>query len=367
MTQTTDVPIAKIGCSAVLSNDDDEAVHGRHILQAVSLAVEQANAQRTLPVQLEVAVGDDKADPEQAVAVAKDFIADAQVVGVVGTMNSHTSLAAAPHYDRAGLVQIAPAASAVELTRRGFKTFFRVVAHDGWQSSAAANYAVSVLGAQRIAVIHDGTTFGEPLAEMFREKAESLGADIVRYVDVDRGQTDFQPEVASISQVDPDLIFFGVIEAEGRLLAQQLREAGVRAIYFGTDGLKPSHFLATPDYAVSGPYHTNAGTDVRVASSAQSFADTYRQCYGSLYSVYTAEAYDAAQILINAVAHADPLDRAGVRAAVARTRDFEGATGRITFDANGDVLEPRIGLYRFDNGEMVFLGYTHELLSGSQT
>lgn len=98
-------PIVKIGCSAVLSEEADEQIHGRHIAQAVTLAAEQANSQGDLPFVVEVVVGDDKAQAEAAVAVAQRFIADPQVLGVVGTMNSHTSLAAAPLYYQASLAR----------------------------------------------------------------------------------------------------------------------------------------------------------------------------------------------------------------------------------------------------------------------
>ena len=353
-------PVIKIGCSAVLSEEDDEAVHGRHIAQAVGLAVEQTNQRAEFPFELELLVGDDQAKTGPALAVAREFIEDLQLLGVVGTMNSHTSLATAPLYNQARLAQISPAASNPALTRQGIDSFFRVVPHDLYQGREGAKYAVKVLGARRIAIIHDGGSFGEPLAAVFSQTSQELGAQVVMLRRIQPGQHDYRQVAAEVAEVEPDLIFLGVIEAEGRHLAVQLREAGLVAPYFGTDGLKPSRFLATPEYDVEGPYHTSASTDVRLRPSAAAFAQAYRDRYGELYSIYTAEAYDAANILIAACVRATRPERSLVLEQVARTKNFSGASGPITFDQYGDRLNPQIGMVKVSGETLEFLGYTRE-------
>jgi branched-chain amino acid transport system substrate-binding protein len=355
-------PIIKIGCSAVLSEEEDEKLHGRHIAQAVALAVEQANGRGDLPFRLELLVGDDKAQATAAVAVAQRFIADPLVLGVVGTMNSHTSLATAPLYHQVQLAQIAPAASNPTLTQQGYHTFFRVIPHDLIQGQAAASYAVQNLGKRRLAVIYETTPFGEPLAQIFSQTCTHLGSAPLLSCAIERGQTDFSRLAAEVAALQPDLIFMGVIEAEGRLLAGQLRQAGVRSIFFGTDGLKPSLYLTTPDYDVEGPYHTSSATDVFVNPTAAAFAQAYQARYGQLYSIYTAEAYDATNIMIAACARAPQLARASVLAQVAQTRDFPGASGSISFDERGDRLKAQVGLYQVINHQAVFLGVSSELV-----
>lgn len=356
-------PLIKIGCSAVLSEEDDEAIHGHHISQAVALAIEQANSRGDLPFIVDLFLADDKAQIGAATAVAQKFIEDRQVLGVVGTMNSHTSLATAPLFNQANLAQISPAASNPTLTRHGYRTFFRVVPHDLYQGREGAKYAVLGLGTRRIAVLHDGGIFGEPLARVFSQTSEELGARIIFSGQIKPGQVDYSDIAARVAAVDADLIFLGVIEAEGRHLAAQLRQAGVRAPYFGTDGLKPSRFLATPDYDVPGPYHTSASTDVQIKPSAAEFARAYHRRYGQSYSIYTAEAYDAANILMAACARATTLDRPSVLAEMATMQDFPGASGLITFDDHGDRVQPEIGIYEVSGDTLEFLGFTHELLA----
>lgn len=355
-------PIVKIGCSAVLSREEDEAVHGHHISQAVALAVEQANERGNLPFLVEMVLGDDKAQVDAAVMVAKEFTSNSEVLGVVGTMNSHTSLATAPLYHAASLTQIAPAASNPTLSQQGYHTFFRVNPHDLCQGQEGAKYAVQVLGVKKVAIVHDGGNFGKPLAHIFGETAEQLGAQVVCHLQIEPGKANYYDAVAEVADSQPELVFFGLIEAEGRIVAAQLRQANVLAPFFGTDGLKPSLYLATPDYDVEGPYHTSACTDVFNLASAQTFAEAYRARYGELYSIYTAEAYDAANILIDACARATKLERSAVLSEVARTKDFSGASGAITFDHYGDRLNPRISIYKVVNQAPKLLGFTDELL-----
>lgn len=249
------------------------------------------------------------------------------------------------------------------MTQHGYCTFFRVVAHDLYQGQEAAKFAIRVLGMRSVAIIHDSSSFGEPLAQVFVRTSEELGVSPVLYRGIQRGQIDFTELAGAVAAAEPDLIFMAVIEAEGRHLAAQLREAGVRAVLFGTDGLKPSLFLATPGYEVEGPYHTSASTDVRVKPSAAAFAQAYQARYGQLYSIYTAEAYDAANILMTACARASSLDRPSVLAEVAQTRNFSGASGLISFDQYGDRLDPEIGILRVTGGVSVFLGVTRDLLA----
>ena len=312
------------------------------------------------PLPLRWPLGDDKAQTAAAIAVAEQFVADPQVLGVVGTMNSHTSMAAAPIYSRAGLAQLSPAASNPALTSSGFHTFFRLIPHDHLQGQAGARFVVKQLGARRIVVIHDGSSFAKPLAETFSQSITELGVEPLRICPIRSGQVDFRDTAAEVAATEPDLVFMGVIEAEGRYLATQLREAGVKAPYLGTDGLKPSLFLTTPAYDVTGPYHTSAATDVWQNPTAADFAKAYKARYGELYSIYTAEAYDGAALLIEACRRAESLSRAAVLTIVRQTKDFPGASGPLSFEANGERQHSRIAMYKIEQQEPQFLGYSDQ-------
>lgn len=350
----------KIGCSAVLSGH--EKVHGQAIIHATELAVEQANKNEVLSIPLGLVVGDDHDEAEAALEVAEKFVRTEQLVGVVGPMNSQAALAAAPIYQQADLVQISPAASNPVITKKGYSAFFRIVAHDDYQGMRAAEFVVAYLKKKKIGVIHDGSIFGKPLSEVFINQAQQMGAEVLSVSVIQRGQSKFDETVKEMAACQPDLIFFGVIEEEGLLLAPQLREAGVTAIFFGTDGLKSSRYLETVQYPFGGPYHSNASTDVSVKESAQEFKTAFEKRFGQTFSVYSAEAYDAANILINAIAHSTAITRKAVLEQVARTQNYTGITGPISFDHNGDRENPEIGFYELRPEKTIFLGFDRDLI-----
>jgi len=349
----------KIGCSAVLSGH--EAVHGRAIVNAVALAIEKANHREKLPCRLELVAENDRDEYEAAIQVADQFIHDESLLGVVGPMNSHAAFAAAPLYNEAGMVHISPAASNPKLTRMGFSTFFRMIAHDDYQGKRAAEFARWFLKCKKVAIIHDGSTFGKPLAQVFKTRASELGANIVSSREIQRGQVDFSTLAREVAASKPEVIFMGVIEEEGLHLAPQLRQAGVRAFFLGTDGLKASRYLDTPGAGARGPYYSNASTDIQLQTSALEFRNTYGRRYNTPYSVYSAEAYDAAGILIQAIQDAAQLDRQSVLDNVINMKNHNGATGLVSFDRFGDRLNPKIGFYEQIPGGISFLGFESEL------
>jgi branched-chain amino acid transport system substrate-binding protein len=311
---------------------------------------------------LELVLGDNRDERGAASEIARRYIRDERILAVVGPMNSNAVFAAAPLYQMADMVHISPAASNPELTSMGYNTFFRVVGHDEFQGTRAAAFTVSYLKKNRIGVIHDGSPFGKPLSEIFMRRVKGLGAKIVALQKIQRGQRDFSSVANEMLACQPDLIFFGVIEEEGLLLAPQLRSAGVSSVFFGTDGLKASRYLETPLSAVKGPYFSNASTDLDVKTSAQAFKHAFVDRYGPTYSVYSAEAYDAANVIIHAMAGAEALTRQAVLARVAKTENFPGITGQITFDPSGDRMHPEIGFYELMPGKTLFLGFDRDIL-----
>lgn len=352
----------KIGNSVPLSGE--EGVHGAAAKHAVELALWQANQRGHLPFHLELVTLDDECTIEAGQTVAAQLSADADVVGVVGPFNSTPAQTAAPVFHAARMAHICPAASNPDLSRQGWDTFFRVVASDQVQGREAAKCAVHVVGAQRIAVLHDRSAFGQPLAEVFADEARKQGAEIVLFEGIERGHDRYPDTVNRVREADPDLVYFGLIEAEGSVMAHELRAGSVMAPYQGADGLKPSRYLETPESDAPGPYYTSACADVRQRPSAADFRQAYAERFPKFanYSVYTAEAYDAANILIEALYQAGEPDRESVLRQVANTQAFPGASGPITFTAAGDRRDPVIDFYVVQDQTLKLLGTTLDLI-----
>lgn len=351
--------IAKIAFVAPLTGD--QAIVGLPMSHCAELAVSQANERDDLPFRLVFQPEDDRADPVQAQAVARRLVADPAVMGLVGHKNSGPSAAGAPIYSAAGLVQIAPSSTNPQLSQQGYRTFFRLCAHDSVQGRVAAQYAVRVLGARRVAVIHDQTDYGRPLAEVVQTTISQEGAEVVLFEGISEGQTDFSETVSRLGQLAPDLIYFALTEIESSILARQLRAAGVQAALFGTDGSRESQFLPLAGEDAEGVYQTYAGVDPDSTPAAQSFVSAFQTRYGPV-PVYGLEVYDATNLLITALARAGRLDRERVWQEVAGIRDFVGVTGPVQFEANGDRHDPQVSLWRVEGGQMRLLGLAGNLI-----
>ena len=357
----------KIGC--VLPLTGPESRHARAQMLAVELAIIEVAPELDLPCEVELIVEDEAFDPQKAAKIAQKFVADEDILAVIGPMNSKTSLAAAPIFHQAGLAHIATAASNPDLSQKGWQTFFRVVVNDIHQYTDAAKYAVKVLKTDRIAVVFSaGGTFSVPMAEGFRRVATELGAEIPIFLGIDGEKLDYSNAVEQLKQVDVGLIFFVVGEDTATAIASQLRQAGVMTPFFATDGIKPFPYFATPEYSVDGPYYTNVCADPHVKPEAGEMVERYIAHFGEKPTVYMAEAYDAATIILTALSrlNADQLTRNGVRTEIAATRNFPGTSGIITFDECGDLVNPAIGIYKVEQEALEFLGFTNELLSAER-
>jgi branched-chain amino acid transport system substrate-binding protein len=354
-----DKPLIKIGFAAPFSGD--QAIVGVPMRQCAELAIQQANERADLPFEVALQAEDDRADPVQAEVVAHRLVADPAVIGVVGHKNSGPSAAAAPIYHAAGLTQIAPSSTNPQVSRQGYKTFFRLCAHDGVQGRVAARYAVRNLGIKRAAIIHDQTDYGHPLAQVVRATIGHEKAEVVLFEGITEGATDFGPTAARIRRLSPDLIYFALTEIESSILARQLQAAGIEAVLFGTDGSRESQFLPLAGEAAEGVYQTYAGVDPESMPAAQAVVQDFQARYGAV-PVYGLEVYDAVNLLIAALVQAMQPDRQRVLETVRRMPDFAGVTGPIQFEPNGDRQDPQVSIWRVEQGQMRLLGLARDLI-----
>ncbi len=347
--------VVKIGFVAPLTGD--QAPHGRDMLNGAKLAIDQAIARGdVLPgFRLELVELDDQRNPTQAVAAAKKLVADPDVMAVVGHLNSSCTMPASAIYHQARLLQISPASSNPKISRQGFDTFYRIATTDDLQGPAATVFAIKELGAKRIFILDDMTTYGRGLANEFEKKARALGADVLGHEGITQGDKDFSPLLTKIKSLRPDLLYFAGIFPEAALLIKQGYDVGLTAKFMGGDGLYNPVLieLATPQ-AAEGVYLTTIGSDIHGIPTAQEFVNAYEQRFGppGAYSSYT---YEATNIAIWAITQAGRKDRQAVLASMKTLKDYPGVFGRQNFDAKGDSLIHDIGLFTVKNGKFVFL------------
>lgn len=344
-----------IGLAAPITGD--QAYIGVGVMQGAKMAVEDANIRGPVfgQTKLRFEPLDDQHNPTQAVLVANKFIANPDVLGVVGHFNSSCSKAASAIYHEGRVVQVSPASTNPEISRQGFDTFFRVCATDEVQAPAAATFARVDLGATRVAVLDDQTTYGRGLADQFGKRFEELGGQVLRHDGITQGEKDFMPLLTKIRSIDPELIFFGGIYPEMALLLKQAQKIGLKAKWMGGDGIFEASLaqLAGPDIA-EGTYATMLGVDPHQVPGAQDFVTRYEARYGEIGS-FSAYGYDAASVLIEAIRRAGKKDREAVLAQMRTLKDFPGILGLVNFDEKGDAIGKSVGIFKMESGKFKFI------------
>ncbi len=348
--------IIKIGCAAPLTGD--QAQLGLDNCRGAQLAVEQANEKGIgIPgFTLKLFQQDDQHNPAQAVNVAKKFVADRDMVAVVGHFNSSCTKPASAVYHEAGMVQITPASTNPDISKQGFETFFRVAATDDVQGPRGARFASHHLNIKSVFVIDDKTTYGKGLADEFEKEAAKLGVIVLGHEGITQGDKDFTPLLTKIKPLQPGMIFFGGIYPEGALLIRQARSLDIQSAFMGGDGLATPVFieLATPEIA-EGAYATMVGGDMHKVPTAAQFIKDYEAKFGDV-GQWSAYGFDAANIIIAAISKAGVKDRAATLKALRETPSFSGVTGEVVFDAKGDNQNQFIGVFKVEAGKLIYIG-----------
>jgi branched-chain amino acid transport system substrate-binding protein len=207
---------------------------------------------------------------------------------------------------------------------------------------------------RRVAAVHDNTDYGRPLAETFVSTVERAGQEVVLVEAIELGQRAFEDTVARLNGAACDLVFFGLTEIESSFLVRELRAAAVGAHFFGADGGRLSPFPQLAGEAANGCYETYAGVDPATSAQAQDFVEAYEKRYGRC-PIFGPEAYDAACILLEALRRGGVPDRTAVLTELRVMEGFVGATGRISFEGNGNRRDAEVTIWQVVNGEMTLL------------
>ena len=291
---------------------------------------------------------DDQADPKVGATVAQK-LADAKVNGVVGHLNSGTSIPASPIYNQAGIPVISGSATNPKLTEQGFKTQFRVVARDDQQGPAVAQYLAANNKPKLVAVIDDATAYGEGIAN---EVEKTLKAANIKVLPREKGTdktTDWKAVLTKLRGRNPDAVFYGGMDATGGPLMKQGRELGIKAVFAFGDGACTSEMNKLAGQAAEGLLCSQAGLPPEAAS--KKFLDAYKKKFNVDPIIYAPFTYDAANLLIAAMQKADSADPAKYLPELAKI-SFEGATGKIEFDAKGDRKDAEVTMFTMKGGKI---------------
>ncbi|HCK00619.1 MAG TPA: branched chain amino acid ABC transporter substrate-binding protein [Serratia grimesii] len=326
---------------------------GKDLENGAQLAIADANAQKpTLkgkPVIFKLLSEDDQSDPRTAVAVAQRLV-DEGVAGVVGHWNTGTSIPAARIYHDAGIAQVAPVATGHGYTQQGFDTSFRVMGHDDDGGNYAGKYAAKVLKAKRIAVIDDRTAFGQGLADEFIKSLAAQGIQPVAREYVDDKTVDFSAVLTTVRSKNADLIFFGGVDSQAAPLARRIKQLGMNTPLMGAGGFVSQTFLTLAQKEGEGVVALEPGLPLEQMPGGKAFEQAYRDRYKTHIELHAPFAYDATRVLIAAIEQAESADPADYLPKL-RAIHYQGVTGTIAFDSQGNLQQPSFTLYRVVDGK----------------
>ncbi|MEV0635737.1 branched-chain amino acid ABC transporter substrate-binding protein [Streptomyces sp. NPDC050619] len=358
-----------IGVDAPLSGENSTT--GLGIQYGSQIAVDDANKNKLVPgVTFKLKAYDDKALPATGQQNATSITGDKTAVGSVGPLNSGVAQSMQQVFASANMVQISPSNTNPELTqgknwqtdkKRPYKTYFRTATTDELQGTFAAQYAYNDLKKKKVFVVDDKQTYGAGLAKIFGEQFKKLGGQVVQTDHVNTGDKDFGSLVTKIKNSGADLLYYGGQYDESSLITKQLKGAGVKIPLFGGDGMYASTYIETAGASAEGDLATAIGVPADTLPAAKTFIETYKsKGYKGDYGAYGAYAYDATTAIIKAVKAAVdanngevPSDINALRSSVVdevQKSDFEGISGKVSFDQYGDTNNKQLTVYQVEKG-----------------
>jgi len=320
------------------------------------MAIEELNAKGVTiggkKVKLELLAEDDGADPKQGTAAAQKLV-DSKVNGVIGHLNSGTSIPASKIYSDAGIPQISPSATNPKYTRQGYKTTFRVVADDVHLGGTLGRYAVKDLKGKSIAVIDDRTAYGQGVADEFEKGVKAAGGKTVGREFTNDKATDFTAILTTLKAKKPDILFFGGMDAVAGPMMRQMKQLGIEAKFMGGDGICSSELpkLAAGTMADSQVVCAEAGgVEGEAKKSMDDFYAAYKKKYNEDVKVYAPYVYDAVNVMVAAMVKAGSAEPAKYLPELQKIA-YKGVTGNIAFDNKGDIKNGALTLYTYKGGK----------------
>ena len=348
--------VVKIGHVAPMSGQ--QAHYGKDNENGARMAVEELNAKGVTiggkKVKLELVAEDDAADPKQGTAAAQK-LCDAKVNGVVGHLNSGTTIPAAQVYNQCGIPHVTPSATNPKLTTLGYNTTFRMLANDNALGAGLALHAAKNLGLKKVAIIDDRTAYGQGVAEVFKQTALANGIQVVDEQFTNDKATDFMAILTAIKSKSPDGIFYGGMDTQAGPMLRQLDQLGMSNVkMFGGDGICTDKIIEFSGgaKALAGVTCAEGGASLQKMPGGNAWKARYDTKYPKQFQVYSPYTYDAVGVLVDAMQRAGSADPKVYTAKLFET-NYQGVTAKIGFEADGELKNPAMTMYNYKDGKKV--------------
>jgi len=340
--ELSEVSVIKIGVFEPMTGAN--ASGGELEVEGIKLANEMFPT--VLGKKVELVIADNKSDKVEAANAAERLVNKEQVSAIIGSWGSSLSMAAGPIIK--GKVPAVACSATNPLVTKGNDWYFRVCFLDPFQGQVMATYAATKLNAKTACVIQEiSNDYSVGLAKFFMDSFVKLTkndkAILAKPFSYNTGDNDFTAQVTTIAQLKPDVIFAPGNYTESALIIKQARDQGIKIAFLGGDTWETDPFLQVGKKAVEGAtFSTFFTSEVPMNKTSEKFLKAYRDKNKKDPAAVTALGYDAYLVVIAAIEKANSLDTQKIRDEIAKTKDFEGAAGAITLDANGDAVKDAV-------------------------
>ena len=348
--------VVKIGHVGPVSGA--QAHYGKDNENGARMAVEDLNAKGVTiggkKVRLELVAEDDAADPKQGTAAAQK-LCDAKVNGVVGHLNSGTTIPASKIYNDCGIPQVTPSATNPKYSQQGFKTAFRILANDNALGAGLALHAANNLKLKKVAIIDDRTAYGQGVAEVFKKTAQAKGIQIVDEQFTNDKATDFMAILTAIKSKNPDGIFYGGMDPQGGPMLRQMEQLGLTNVkFFGGDGICTAKLaeLSGGAKTLGNVVCAEGGASLEKMPGGTAWKKRYDEKYPNQFQVYSPYTYDGVGVLVAAMVKAGSADPKVYLPVLAKI-EYQGVTTKISFEPDGELKNPAMTLYSYKDGKKV--------------
>lgn len=348
--------VVKIGHVGPVSGA--QAHYGKDNENGARMAIDDLNKKGVTiggkKVKLELVAEDDAADPKQGTAAAQK-LCDAKVNGVVGHLNSGTTIPASTVYNQCGIPQVTPSATNPKLTQQGYKTVFRMLANDNALGAGLALHAANNLKLKKVAVIDDRTAYGQGVAEVFKKTAQQKGIQVVDEQFTTDKATDFMAILTAIKSKAPDGIFYGGMDPQAGPMLRQMEQLGMSNVkFFGGDGICTAKLaeLSGGAKTLGNVVCAEGGASLDKMPGGKAWKADYDKRYPKQFQVYSPYTYDAVHVLVSAMQAANSADPKVYLPKLAEV-NYQGVTAKVAFEKDGELKNPAMTLYMYKDGKKV--------------
>lgn len=339
----------------------DTATFGTSTHKGLLLAVDQLNnAGGVLGKKIRVQTEDDRSDQNEAVTAVQKLINSDNVLAIIGEVASTRSLAGGSVCERQHVPMLSPSSTNPAVTVENGKVkdyIFRICFTDDFQGKIDGKFG-SEQGYKRVAILTNvDQDYSKGLAKFFKEAYGTSGSIVAEESYTKRDQ-DFKAQLNRVKQSNPDAVYVPGYYTEVILMLRQAKEVGLNVPFFGGDGWDSPETVKTPE--AQGDFYSDHYSVDDPSPQSQEFVKAYQDKYHETPDAMAVLGYDAGRVMVDAIKRAGKADREAIKDALAQTKDFPGASGTITIDAQHNARKPIVIVRVQDNKAKLFKTYPPE-------